>query len=431
MLSRVSIPCQTIIAGTLNIGSGSKFSVGTNGAFDLTNFSSSTSTLNFGAYILTGTGQIQFNNGGDSSDIVNNNGIITLAGASTTSSFIDQNGKNALANLANNLVSGSLILTTGRTFTTSGSFTNAGIVDIQKASGTALIVGGGGSYSQTGGSTTVNEKLSASGGVNVSGGSVFGIGTIAGNIDLTSGLLSPGKVAKNAGELTVDGAYAQSGAGAFDVDLGGTTPGTQYDVLNITSTASLGGTLNVDLISGFKPTVGEMFDIMNYSSETGTFTTVNLPKLTGGDTWSITYKATDLVLTVDGPAVAEGTVNGASAKRVSRAFSGTSGTLAASTHEPTSILSRVACFAARMIGSASCGDKASMVTASHGSDLQKVISAGTELSSAHNNVMVATRSISSGRGGASHETSASASAMARLYVCAYLPSSIAQTTGCN
>ena len=49
----------------------------------------------------------------------------------------------------------------------------------------------------------------------------------------------------------------------------------------------------------------------------------------------------------------------------------------------------------------------------------------------HNNIMVATRSISSGRGGASHETSASASAMARLYVCAYLPSTVGHTMGCN
>ena len=34
-------------------------------------------------------------------------------------------------------------------------------------------------------------------------------------------------------------------------------------------------------------------------------------------------------------------------------------------------------------------------------------------------------------GGASHETSAPASAMARLYVCAYLTSSVGHTMGCN
>jgi len=45
-------------------------------------------------------------------------------------------------------------------------------------------------------------------------------------------------------------------------------------------------------------------------------------------------------------------------------------------------------------------------------------------------VMVAARSMSSA-GGASNESSASASAMARLYVCAYMPSSVARTMGCN
>lgn len=48
-----------------------------------------------------------------------------------------------------------------------------------------------------------------------------------------------------------------------------------------------------------------------------------------------------------------------------------------------------------------------------------------------NNTMVATRSISLERGGASHESSASSAQMARLYVCAYLPVSVAHSTGCN
>src|ERR1700722_4755174 len=429
------------VSGTLNIGSGSKFSVGKNGAFDLTNFISNTSTLMFGAYKLTGTGQIQFNNGGDSSDIVNNDAIITLAGASTTSSFIDQNGKNALANLADNLVSGSLILSTGRPFTTSGSFTNAGIVDIQKANGTAMIIGGAGSYSQTGGSTTVNEMLIASGGVNVSGGSVFGIGTITGNIDLTGGLLSPGMVTRNAGELTVKGTYTQSGAGVLDVDLGGATAGTQYDVLNVTGAASLGGTLNVDLINGFtfKPTVGETFDIIDYTSETGTFTTVNLPKLTGGDTWSISYNATSVVLTVDGPGSARanpGLVSGVPAKRVSRGLmAGVSGDGA---REPVAILSRAACFGARMMMMISAAGGAETLAAiATGGERRVSATAGGGSGAVHNNILVhnnimgATRAISTARGGASRETSAPAAAMARIYVCAYLPSGVGHAMGCN
>jgi hypothetical protein len=51
--------------------------------------------------------------------------------------------------------------------------------------------------------------------------------------------------------------------------------------------------------------------------------------------------------------------------------------------------------------------------------------------SVHNNVMLATRSLSATRGGSSNEPSASASMMARLYVCAYMPFSVARTMGCG
>jgi hypothetical protein len=124
---------------------------------------------------------------------------------------------------------------------------------------------------------------------------------------------------------------------------------------------------------------------------------------------------------------AHGTVTRSPAKAVSRAS--LAGTSASSTHEPTAILSHVTCFVARLMGSGSC-DGASGTTVSHGGEARTVASSGTGFSSAHNNVMADTRSISSERG-ASHETSASASAMARLYVCAYLPSSVGHTMGCN
>jgi len=100
--------------------------------------------------------------------------------------------------------------------------------------------------------------------------------------------------------------------------------------------------------------------------------------------------------------------------------------------------------------SMSCGDRAAAIL-SHGNKLHAVASAGSALGTVHNNVahnnvmaasagpaagavhnnvMVATRSMSSARG-ASNEPSASASAMARLYVCAYMPSSVAHTMGCS
>ena len=80
-----------------------------------------------------------------------------------------------------------------------------------------------------------------------------------------------------------------------------------------------------------------------------------------------------------------------------------------------------------MVRPAACGG-ASVATV--GNALHAAIFAGSGSVAIHNNVMVATRSLSAGRG-LSHETSASATAMARLYVCAYLPSSVTHTMGCN
>ena len=390
---------------------------------------------NFSGTTLTGgiysvAGALEFTG----ADIVTNAASITLTG--TSSKIINSfNSADALASsLAVNTSKGSFTLAGNRNFTTPGNFSNAGKIAI--SAGSTFTVGGTNNYKQTAGSTIVSGTLAVTspGGVDVSGGSVFGIGTITANIDLTGGLLSAGPASKKAGELTVKGTYAQSGAGAFDVDLGGTTAGTQYDVLNISGTATLGGALNVDLISGFTPVAGDTFTIMDYSSEMGTFSTTHLPTVTG-DHWTVTYNATDVVLTlVAGPVPSAGAspsakapVNGSPATQASR----NTGAARVSAHEPVAILSRVTCFGARLLmTSLACGFE-KLATVARDGEMHAVASTGARSGAVHNNIMVATRSISGARGGGSHESSASATAMARLYACAYFPSSVAHTLGCN
>jgi hypothetical protein len=426
------------------IAAGAKGLFNANGG--LTNFNDTNGTLTGGTYTLTTTGQVQFNNEGFTNDIVTNDAKITLAGVDTTvSPFIDQTGANALANFATNGASGSLLLTTDRVFTNTGSLTNAGIVNVGISSGTGkteLIIGGPGVYTQTGGTTTVDGVLSASGGINIQGGFLYGTalttngsqGTLIGPVDLSGGTLNPGNAVKLLGTIDITGTYTEGASGTLNIDLDGTTPGTKYDVLNVSGAAALGGTIDFVLNSAFKPVVGDTWDVLNYASETGSFANIELPTAPTGDHYSFTCGATDCVLSLlsgtgpTDPGAVKGAVSGSPARAVSRGS--LTGASANNTHEPAAILSRATCFAARMIGSA-CGDKPSAATVSHGGDMHEVASAHTELNSAHNNVMVATRSISSGRSGTSHETSASTSAMARLYVCAYLPSTVGHTMGCN
>jgi fibronectin-binding autotransporter adhesin len=459
--------------GTLAAGAKGLF----NASGGLTNFNNTNGTLTGGSYTLTTTGQIQFNNETFANDIVTNDAKITLAGVDTTvSPFIDQNGTNALANFATNGASGSFFLTTDRVFTNTGSLTNAGIVNVGISSGTGkteLIIGGGGSYTQTGGTTTVDGVLSASGGINIQGGFLYGTaltttgteGTLIGNVDLSGGTINPGNAVKLLGTLDITGTFAESGSGILNIDLDGTTPGTKYDVLNVSGAAALGGTIDFVLNAAFKPVVGDTWDVLNYASETGSFTTVNLPTAPTGDHYVFSCGLTDCTLTLDagpGPATSasNSTVSASPAKRVTREMGSVAS--ASNTHEPLAILSLATCSAARMFVSMSCGDRAA-ATLSHSNELHSVASVGSGLGAVHNNVMAATtrpaagavhnnvmtastgsaagavhnnvmvasRSISSARGGSSDEPTASASAMAKLYVCAYLPSTLAHNMGCN
>jgi hypothetical protein len=195
--------------------------------------------------------------------------------------------------------SGKLIVNSGSTMNINGptatSFNTSGTVTIN--SGGSLTVGLNAKYSQTGTkSTTVDGTLTASNGINIAGGTVFGnLGTLVGNFNLSgTGAISPGDGIKKVGELTINGTYTQGSTASALIDLGGLTSG-KFDVVNITNAATLNGKLVVDLVNGFTPVAGNSFDIMNYSSETGVFSSETLPVITG-DHWLVTIGATDVLL---------------------------------------------------------------------------------------------------------------------------------------
>ena len=87
----------------------------------------------------------------------------------------------------------------------------------------------------------------------------------------------------------------------FGVELGGLVQADEFDVLNITGTARLDGTLEVELIDGFVPNVGNMFQILTAGSVIDTFESViafdgaNLFDLDV----SVLYSATDVVVQID------------------------------------------------------------------------------------------------------------------------------------
>jgi hypothetical protein len=96
----------------------------------------------------------------------------------------------------------------------------------------------------------------------------------------------------------VSGTYHQNLGGALNIAIGGTTPGTKYDQLNVTGAATVNGTLNLSLINAFVPTVGSTFEILNASSVSGTFSTVNGTAINGSEHFVVACDTTDCDVTV-------------------------------------------------------------------------------------------------------------------------------------
>ena len=94
-----------------------------------------------------------------------------------------------------------------------------------------------------------------------------------------------------------------------NIEIGGMTPGTQFDQIRVQGQLTLGGTLNVSLINGFVPATGNSFDILDWGTLTGTFSSLQLPALPGGLQWNTSQLTTIGVLSISGSNFAAGDFN--------------------------------------------------------------------------------------------------------------------------
>jgi uncharacterized repeat protein (TIGR01451 family) len=134
----------------------------------------------------------------------------------------------------------------------------------------------GTTYSQSGGTMTlVSPGNFGATSMTISGGTVTGSGTLTGNVTNSGGSVSPGSPV---GSINVVGNYTQTAAGVVNFDLNGAAS-AQYDQLNVSGAANLGGTLNAAL--GYAPGNGDVFNVVNFGSRSADFTTYNLPPIPG------------------------------------------------------------------------------------------------------------------------------------------------------
>ncbi len=130
----------------------------------------------------------------------------------------------------------------------------------------------------------------------IQGGTLSGSGTIDGDVT-SEGTVAPGSTSA-AGTLTITQTYTQSDTGTFEVGLGGTNAGTDFDVLAVEGDVTLAGTLTVSRIGGYVPSVGDSYKVLTSGGAddvAGTFATVNQPD---GVTLTTSYDPMDVTLGV-------------------------------------------------------------------------------------------------------------------------------------
>lgn len=293
----------------------------TGGGYDLSSSGPSTEGM-------TVSGGITDTSSGPNNEIDLN---ITVSGsqsfmAGATSQLVLGDGSNTLTvggntlTLANALVTGPIVGSGSIVVNDAHYPADVDGVDLQAASPSFT-----GSVSVNQGALFVDASgaLSAASQVTVASGALLkGNGGVSAATVQSGGTVAPGH---SPGCITASTATI---SGTYLAQIGGTTACSTYDQLQVSGSVNVtNGTLQLALINGFSPTVGQSFEIINNTGSnpvTGTFS--GLPEgatfSSGGHTFQISYKGgtgNDVTLTVVNPASAQAATSSGSSTSVPKA----------------------------------------------------------------------------------------------------------------
>ena len=263
------------------------------------------SLVNSGQLQLSGLTQVQINGN------VNNSGTLTTTSSGSNAMHVGGQFTNSpsglfqlaetadTATIANLINQGRIVIGSGATLTVPVStnaagnalagFVNAGNVLIQQGGEISSF----GKYTQNTGQTTVDGQLA--GIINFNGGSVYGNGgTISGSIT-SNASINVGDEPLTVGQLTFAGNYTQGSRGSLTFDIASQN---QYDQMTITGQAHLNGLMTVDLLHGYIPQIGNLFEIMAFGSGSGTFSNVVGLPIDNREHFVLQYNSTNLILDV-------------------------------------------------------------------------------------------------------------------------------------
>ncbi len=241
-----------------------------------------------GTYLLSGTGTLTAN--GDESVAVNGAGSFIQSGGLNNIGGGLYLGRGTGSTGTYTLTGTGVLLVSGGEYVGSsslGMFSQNGGTNKIKSSG-YLAIQSGSFYSLSGGSLLAPSlSISSTGSFTQSGGTaIFSNLTGSGTATLTGGIFNLAL----GGSPSQLGTFNISGSGLLDLQIGGHNQGVDYDLLNIANSSSLGGTLEVDLVNGFIPQIGDQFTVMTDATPfVGTFD--NLTSNDGLFTYSVDYGA--------------------------------------------------------------------------------------------------------------------------------------------
>ncbi|MFN3167197.1 MAG: PEP-CTERM sorting domain-containing protein [Phycisphaeraceae bacterium] len=115
---------------------------------------------------------------------------------------------------------------------------------------------------------------------------------------LNKGTVTPGGIAGDeTGLIRVSGAFTQEATGTLVIQLGGTAD-ADYDRLTATSAVTLAGALDLSLVPGYTPTLGESYTILTGIGVTGVFGSPMVQNLAPGLAGEVSYTANSVVVSI-------------------------------------------------------------------------------------------------------------------------------------
>jgi len=252
--------CRVAAARTLEL---------TQGVF--TNFAER--TLTGGTYHVLG----KFKFAG--ADVANNAAHLILDG--NEAAIVDHLNTDVTNHLSTNAAEGVLELLNGAWIAVdpneSSNFHNTGQVLLRDTSSLAV----GGHYFETSGLTQLaGGTISTGNGLSIAEQGVLGgHGTIFGPV-INAGTISPGPIN---GHLTIEGVLTLLPTSDLVIDIRGPIAGLEYDLIDVhmldllDGSATLEGSLHVNLIGGYRPTIGTEFSIVTAEAVQGVFRSRSLP----------------------------------------------------------------------------------------------------------------------------------------------------------